>query len=87
MKSSSNILFNEILVYHISFDKLFFNTCYDYLTRIIDMDYKSLLLLFDYISKKISSNAMDNIWVKRLIKLFIPILYYIWYNLYIQGLI
>ena len=87
MKSSSNILFYEMLVYHISFDKLFINTFYDYLTRIIDMDYKLLFLLFDYISKKISSNAMDNILVKRLIKLFISILYYIWYNLYIQGLI
>ena len=63
------ILFNEMLVYHISFDKLFFNTCYDYLAIIIDMNHKSFLLLCEYISKKISSTAMDNIWVKRLFKL------------------
>ena len=63
------ILFNEMLVYHISFDKLFFNTCYDYLAIIIDMNHKSFLLLCEYISTKISSSAMENIWVKRLFKL------------------
>ena len=63
------ILFNEMLVYHISFDKKFFNTCYDFLEKIIDMNHKSFLLLCEYISNKISSTAIENIWVKRLFKL------------------
>ena len=62
-------LFDTILVYHIYFDQLFFNTCYDYLSIIIDMNHKSFLLLCEYIFKKISSSAMENIWVKRLFKL------------------
>ena len=63
------ILFNSMLVYHISFDKLFFNTCNDYLSLIINMNHKSFLLLCEYIAKKISSSAIENIWVKRLFKL------------------
>ena len=63
------ILFNSMLVYHISFDKLFFNTCNDYLTLIINMNHKSFLLLCEYIANKISSSAVENIWVKRLYKL------------------
>ena len=63
------ILFDTMLVYHIYFDHLFFNTCYDYLAIIIDMNHKSFLLLCEYIFKKISSSAMENIWVKRLLKL------------------
>ena len=63
------ILFNSMLVYHISFDKLFFNTCNDFLSTIVNMNHKSFLLLCEYISKKISSSAMGNIWVKRLFKL------------------
>ena len=62
-------LFDTMLVYHIYFDHLFFNTCYDYLAIIIDMNHKSFLLLCEYIFKKISSSAMENIWVKRLLKL------------------
>ena len=63
------ILFNSMLVYHISFDKLFFNTCNDYLSLIINMNHKSFLLLCEYIANKISSSAIENIWVKRLHKL------------------
>ena len=63
------ILFNSMLVYHISFDKLFFNTCNDFLSTIVNMNHKSFLLLCEYISNKISSSAMGNIWVKRLFKL------------------
>ena len=62
-------LFNSMLVYHISFDQLFFNTCNDFLFTIIDMSHRSFLLLCEYIANKISSSAIDNIWVKRLFKL------------------
>ena len=63
------ILFNSMLVYHISFDQLFFNTCNDFLFTIIDMSHKSFLLLCEYIANKISTSAIGNIWVKRLFKL------------------
>ena len=63
------ILFNSMLVYHISFDPSYLNTCYDYLATIIGMNHKTFLLLCEYISLKISSSAIENDWVKRLFKL------------------
>ena len=63
------ILFNAMLVYHIYFDQLFFNTCYDFLYIIINMNHRTFLLLCEYISFKISSSAIENIWVKRLFNL------------------
>ena len=63
------ILFNAMLVYHISFDQSYLNTCYDYLEIIVDMNHKTFLLLCEYISMKISSSAFGNNWVKRLFKL------------------
>ena len=63
------ILFNSMLVYHISFDKVFFNTCNDFLSTIINMNRKSFLLLCEYIANKISSSEIENIWVKRLFNL------------------
>jgi Dullard-like phosphatase family protein len=63
------ILFNAMLVYHISFDQSYLNTCYDYLEIIVDMNHKTFLLLSEYISMKISSSAFGNNWVKRLFKL------------------
>ena len=63
------ILFNAMLVYHISFDQSYLNTCYDYLEIIVDMNHKTFLLLCEYISMKISSSAFENNWVKRLFKL------------------
>ena len=63
------ILFNSMLVYHISFDPSYLNTCYDYLATIIGMNHKTFLLLCEYISLKISSSAIENVWVKRLFKL------------------
>ena len=63
------ILFNCMLVYHISFDPSYLNTCYDYLATIIGMSHKTFLLLCEYISLKISSSAIENNWVKRLFKL------------------
>ena len=63
------MLFNAILVYHISFDQSYLNTCYDYLEIIVEMNHKTFLLLCEYISMKISSSAFGNNWVKRLFKL------------------
>ena len=63
------ILFNSMLVYHISFDKVFFNTCNDFLSTIINMNRKSFLLLCEFIANKISSSAIENIWVKKLLYL------------------
>jgi len=63
------ILFDAILVYHISFDEIYFRTCYDFLTIIIKMNHSSFLLLCEYISLKISSSAIENNWVKRLFNL------------------
>jgi Dullard-like phosphatase family protein len=59
-------IFDIILVYHISYDISFFNTCYDYLSTIMKMNHQSYLLLCDYISNKVSSSEKENIWVKKL---------------------
>jgi Dullard-like phosphatase family protein len=60
------IIFDLILIYHISFDDLFVNEFNDYLTNIIIMNHQSYLLICDYISNKISSSEKENIWVKKL---------------------
>ena len=60
------IIFNIILIYHLSFDDISINSCSKYLINIIKMNYNSYLLLCDYISLKVSSKEKDNIWVQKL---------------------
>ena len=60
------MLFCAILTYHYSFNKFLFNRNYEYLNIIINLNYKSFLLLCEYISNKISNKERGNIWVKRL---------------------
>ena len=60
------LIYNVIICYHFSFDVSFFNTCYQYLESVLEINHKSYLLLCDLISLKISSSSMDNVWVDKL---------------------
>ena len=60
------LIYNVIICYNFSFDISFFNTCYQYLESILEINHKSYLLLCDLISLKISSSAKENIWVDKL---------------------
>jgi len=60
------IVFNIILIYHLSLDDICINTSCNYLINIIKMNYSSYLLLCEYISHKVSSKEKDNIWVQKL---------------------
>jgi CTD small phosphatase-like protein 2 len=60
------LVFDLILVYHISFDEVFFNFSYDFLMAIMQLNHQSFLLICDYISNKVSSKEKENIWVKKL---------------------
>ena len=60
------MLFSIILIYHYSFNEMLFNNNYEYLNIIINLNYKSYLLLCEIISNKISIRESDNIWVKKL---------------------
>ena len=59
-------IFDIILIYHISFNILFFNNFSNLLSAIIKMNHQSYLLICNYISNKVSSSEQDNIWVKKL---------------------
>ena len=60
------LIYNVIICYHFSFDTKFFNTCYQYLESILEINHRSFLLLCDIISLKISESSQDNIWVDKL---------------------
>ena len=60
------LIYNVIICYHFSFEVSFFNTCYQYLESVLEINHKSYLLLCDLISLKISSSSMDNVWVDKL---------------------
>ena len=60
------MLFSIILIYHYSFNEILFHNNYEYLNIIINLNYKSYLLLCENISNKISVRDSDNIWVKKL---------------------
>ena len=60
------IIFDIMLIYHLSFDQACINSNSNYLKKIIEMNYNSYLLLCNYISNKVSSKEKGNIWVKKL---------------------
>ena len=60
------MLFSVIIIYHYSFNKFQLDKNYEYLKTIINLNYKSFLLICEYISNKISMKEADNIWVKNL---------------------
>ena len=60
------IIFDIILIYHLSFEQTCINSSFNYLMKIVEMNYNSYLLLCNYISDKVSSNEKENIWVKKL---------------------
>jgi len=60
------LIYNVIICYHFSFDYLFFNTCYQYLQSILEINHKSYLLICQLILLKIPSDSNDNIWVEKL---------------------
>ena len=62
-------IYNTIICYHFSLDYSFFNTCCQYLESVLEINYKSYLLLCELISLKVHSNSKDNIWVDKLRKL------------------
>ena len=60
------ILFDVILIYHISFNIEYFRACCNYLLTILKINHNSFLLLCEYVGNKISSSEKENIWVKKL---------------------
>ena len=60
------MIYDIILIYHLSFDNICINSCCNYLMNMIKMNHDSYLLLCDFISNKISSTEKENIWVKKL---------------------
>ena len=60
------LIYNVIICYHFSFDVQFFNTCYEYLESMLEINHNTYLLLCELISLKISSSAKENIWVDKL---------------------
>ena len=60
------IIFDLILIYHVSFDDFFVNSFNDYLYNILEMNHQAYLLICDYISNKVSSTEKGNIWVAKL---------------------
>ena len=63
------IIFDLILIYHVSFDNFFVSTFNDYLCSILEMNRQAYLLICDYISNKVSSSEKGNIWVTKLRKM------------------
>ena len=63
------LIYNTIICYHFSLDYSFFNTCCQYLESVLEINYKSYLLLCELISLKVNSNSKGNIWVDKLRKL------------------
>ena len=62
-------IYNVIICYNFSFDTPFFDTCYQYLESILEINHKSYLLLCDLISLKISTSSKGNIWVDKLLQM------------------
>ena len=60
------MLFSVIIIYHYSFNDFLFNQNHEYLKALIKLNYKSILLICENISNKISIIEEDNIWVKKL---------------------
>ena len=60
------LIYNVIICYNFAFDTQFFNTCYQYLESMLEINHKTYLLLCELISLKISSSAKENIWVDKL---------------------
>ena len=60
------ILFDVILIYHISFDNEYFRACCSYLLTILKINDNSFLLLCEYVCNKVSSSEKENMWVKKL---------------------
>ena len=60
------LIYNVIICYNFSFDVQFFNTCYEYLESMLEINHNTYLLLCELISLKISSSAKENIWVDKL---------------------
>ena len=57
-------IFNLMLIYHISFNIQLFNNYSNVLSSIIKMNHQSYLLICNYLSNKVSSSELENIWVK-----------------------
>ena len=60
------IIYDVIICYNFSFDYSFFSTCYQYLESILEINYKSYLLLCQLILLKIPPPSKENIWVDKL---------------------
>ena len=63
------LIYNVIICYNFSFDFLFFNTCYQYLESILEINHKSYLLICQLILLKIPENSNKNLWVEKLRKM------------------
>ena len=63
------MLFNIILLYHLSFTPQFLYLYNAFLQNLIVLSHKSFLLICQLISNVVSSSAKENIWVKKLRKM------------------
>ena len=63
------MIYSIIITYHLSFSPTFLNSCNNFLKNLIIFNHKSYLLICNLISKKVSSSAQENIWVKKLRKM------------------
>ena len=59
-------IFDIILIYHVSFNLLFFELNSNILSTLVKMNHQSYLLICNYISNKVSSSEKENNWVKKL---------------------
>ena len=62
-------IFDIILIYHVSFNLLFFELNSNILSTLVKMNHQSYLLICNYISNKVSSSEQENNWVKKLRKM------------------
>ena len=63
------ILMSILICYDCSFDIDILNQVYSVLTDLLNLNHKNLILIYEYILGKISTDNKDNIWVMKLLNL------------------
>ena len=59
-------LITIILCYELSFNIKFFEILQENLINLLNLVHQNLLLICDYLISKVSSESLDNLWVKKL---------------------
>ena len=63
------ILISILICYDCSFDEDILNNVYSILKDLLNLNYKNLILIYEHILSKISTDNKDNIWVSKLLTL------------------